>query len=59
LTEHTVSEKFEIDSVFPRIGHRSFIVDVSEVLFSGDSEKAILLSFHDVTQRRLIEEEKE
>jgi len=58
LAEHTVSENFEINSLFPRIGQRSFIVGVSEVFFSQNSNKAILLSFHDVTQRRLIEKEK-
>ena len=58
LTEHTVSENFEINSLFPRIGQRIFIVGVSEVFFSQNSNKAILLSFHDVTQRRLIENEK-
>ncbi|CAN3989302.1 sensor histidine kinase [Methylocystis bryophila] len=58
LTEHTISESFDINSLFPRIGHRSFIVGVSEVFFSQNSDKAILLSFHDVTQRRLIEKEK-
>jgi two-component sensor histidine kinase len=58
LAEHTVSENFEINSLFPRTGQRSFVVGVSEVFFSQNSNKAILLSFHDVTQRRLIEEEK-
>jgi len=58
LTEHTVSEKFEINSFFPGIGQRIFIVGVSEVLLPQNSNKAILLSFHDVTQRRLIENEK-
>jgi len=58
LPEHAISNNFEINSVFPRIGQKSLIVGVSEILFTNKFHKAILLSFHDVTERRLIENEK-
>lgn len=59
LPEHAVSENFEIDAVFPRIGQRILIVGVREVFFVQNLHKAILLSFQDVTHRRFIEREKE
>lgn len=58
LPEHTASNNFEINGVFPRIGQRSLIVGVSEILFADKFHKAILLSFHDVTERRRIENER-
>ena len=58
LPEHVASDDFEIDTLFPRIGQRNLIVSVSEVFFAKNVHKAILLSFHDVTQRRAIEREK-
>jgi two-component sensor histidine kinase len=59
LPEHTISDHFEIDAVFPRIGQRILIVGVREVFFVQNLHKAILLSFEDVTHRRFIEKEKE
>jgi two-component sensor histidine kinase len=59
LPEHAVAEDFEIDGVFPRIGQRTLILNVQEVFFVKNTHKAILLSFADVTHRRLIEKEKE
>jgi two-component sensor histidine kinase len=59
LPEHAVSENFEIDAVFPRIGRRILVVGVREVFFVQNVHKAILLSFQNVTQRRFIEQERE
>ena len=58
LPDHVASDDFEIDTIFPRIGQRNLIVSVSEVFFVHNVHKAILLSFHDVTQLRAIEKER-
>jgi two-component sensor histidine kinase len=59
LPEHAVSEPFELDALFPNIGQRILVVGVREVFFAQNVHKAILLSLQDITQRRLIEKEKE
>lgn len=59
LPEHAASENFEIDAMFPRIGQKCLVVGVREVFFAQNVHKAIFLSLQDVTQRRLIENEKE
>lgn len=59
LPEHSIAENFEIDAEFPRIGQRTLIVNAREVYFIKKTHNAILLSFADVTNRRLIEKEKE
>ncbi len=58
LPDHVASDDFEIDTIFPHIGQRNLIVSVSEVFFVHNVHKAILLSFHDVTQLRAIEKER-
>ncbi|KAF2988986.1 PAS domain-containing protein (plasmid) [Methylocystis sp. MJC1] len=59
LADHTASKAVEIEKDFPRIGKRCLVVEVSEVFFAHNVHKAILVLFHDVTERRSIEREKQ
>jgi two-component sensor histidine kinase len=59
LPEHTVMEGFEVDGDFPRIGHRTMLLNSRKVFYEGHSSTTLLLAFEDVTERRAIEREKE
>lgn len=58
LPHHVAEENFEIDAVFPKIGRRILSVSAREVFFVANVHKAILLSFADETDRRLMEKER-
>jgi two-component sensor histidine kinase len=57
-TTHAVVEGFEIEATFPAIGKRMLILNAREVFGEGAGVRTILLSFEDVTDRRVIEREK-
>ena len=55
IPEHGVMEDFEVDREFPRIGHRTMLLNARKVFYEGDGHTTILLSFEDVTDRRKSE----
>jgi two-component sensor histidine kinase len=55
IPEHGVMEDFEVDHVFPRIGHRTLILTARKVFYEGNSHTTLLLCFYDVTERRASE----
>jgi two-component sensor histidine kinase len=56
LSQHCAVEGFEIAKAFPRIGHRVLLLHISP---TGDvHHRGMILGFEDVTDRRLIEQEK-
>ena len=59
LPERTAMNGFEVDHVFPAIGHRIMLLNARKVLYDESDTMAILLAFRDVTERRAIEHEKE
>jgi len=58
LLDQTVVEGFLVAQEFPRIGPRIFLLHARKVLGTDDGHSLILLGFEDITERRLIEEEK-
>jgi two-component sensor histidine kinase len=59
LVDQTVVEGFQVVQEFPRIGARIFLLHARKVLGTDDGHALILLGFEDITDRRLIEAEKE
>src|SRR4026209_538545 len=55
VPEHSVMEDFEVEHVFPRIGHRTLLLTARKVFYEGNSHTTLLLSFYDATERRTSE----
>jgi PAS domain S-box-containing protein len=54
--QHAVMEAYEVEQDFPIIGRRSMLLNAREV-FNQRSQKLILLSIEDITDRRAAERE--
>ena len=59
LVDKTVVGRFQVAQEFPRIGARIFLLHARKVLGTDDGHALILLGFEDITDRRLIEAERE
>ena len=58
IPEHAIVKGFEVTHDFPRIGKRSLLLHARMAFYEGKIGTIILLGFEDVTERRVIEEEK-
>jgi two-component sensor histidine kinase len=59
IPEHGVMEDYEVEHKFPGIGHRTMRLDARQVLYQGGSEETILLGMEDITERLILEREKD
>jgi two-component sensor histidine kinase len=59
LVDQTVVEGFLVSQVFPRIGKRVFLLHARKVLGTDAGHALILLGFEDITDRRVVEREKD
>jgi len=59
LLDQTVVEGFLVEQEFPRIGARVFLLHARKVLGTDAGHALILLGFEDITERRIIEREKD
>jgi PAS domain S-box-containing protein len=59
LVEQDAIEGIEFAHDFPRIGLRRFLLQVRRVCFDERKRTTILLGFEDVTERRIMEHDKE
>jgi two-component sensor histidine kinase len=59
LIEPSAIEGFEFTYEFPRIGLRNFLLHVRKLCFDEMTRTTILLAFEDITERRIIEHDKE
>jgi chemotaxis protein methyltransferase CheR len=48
-------EDFEVEHVFPRIGHRTLLLTARKVFYEGNSHTTLLLCFYDISGRRASE----
>ena len=55
VPEHGVMEGFEVERDFPRIGHRTMLLNARKVFYAGNGHTTLLLAFEDVTERRRTE----
>lgn len=59
IPEKTAMDGFEVEHDFPHIGRRIMLLNARKVLYDDTSISTILLAFTDVTERRVIEREKD
>jgi len=59
IPERGVIEDYEVEHEFPNIGHRTMLLDARQVLHEDSSRRNILLGIEDVTDRRILEREKD
>ena len=48
-------EGYEVDRVFPAIGHRTMLLNARKVFYEKGTHTTVLLAFEDITRRREVE----
>ena len=59
LPEKGVMEGYEVEHEFPGLGHRTMCLNARQVSYEGGADTTILLGIEDVTERRVLEREKD
>jgi chemotaxis protein methyltransferase CheR len=59
IPEHGVMEGYEVEHEFPSLGHRTMCLNARQVFYEGGADTTILLGMEDVTERRVLEREKD
>ena len=59
IPEHGVMEGYEVEHEFPGLGHRTMCLNARQVFYEGGADTTILLGIEDVTERRILEREKD
>jgi two-component sensor histidine kinase len=59
IPEHGVMEDYEVEHQFPGLGHRTMYLNARQVDYKEGAETTILLGIEDVTERRVLEREKD
>jgi two-component sensor histidine kinase len=59
IPEHSVMENYEVEHDFPDIGHRTMCLNARQVFYEKGAHTTILLGIEDVTERRILEREKD
>jgi chemotaxis protein methyltransferase CheR len=59
VPEHGVMEGYEVEHVFPGLGHRTMCLNARQVFYEGGADTTILLGMEDVTEQRLLERDKD
>ncbi len=59
VPDHATLEDYEITHDFPQIGERTVLLNARKIFREGNSTKTLLLAIEDVTERRLLEAERD
>jgi chemotaxis protein methyltransferase CheR len=59
IPEHGVMEGYEVEHVFPDLGHRTMRLNARQVFYEGGAGTTILLGMEDITGRRALERDKD
>lgn len=59
IPRHATMDGFEVEHDFPGIGLRTILLNARQVIYADGANTTILLAFKDVTERRIIEKERE
>jgi chemotaxis protein methyltransferase CheR len=57
--DKSVLEDYEVELEFPRLGRRTLLLNARKVFYEGNHSGNILLAIEDVTERRLVERERD
>jgi chemotaxis protein methyltransferase CheR len=59
IPEHGVMDGYEVEHEFPDLGLRTMVLNARQVVYKAGAEDSILLGIEDVTERRILEREKD
>ena len=59
IPEQGVMEGYEVEHEFPGLGSRTICLNARQVFYEGGANATILLGMEDITERRLLEREKD
>src|SRR5437762_6034818 len=59
IPEHATIEGFEVEHDFPTIGRRTMLLNARKVCYEGNNSTSLLVAIEDVTERRVLEREKD
>jgi two-component sensor histidine kinase len=59
IPKHGVMEDYEVEHEFPGIGHRTMCLNARQVVYKAGAANTILLGIEDVTERLILEREKD
>jgi two-component sensor histidine kinase len=59
VPEHGAMEDYEVEHVFPNIGHRTMCLNARQVVYKAGAASTILLGIEDITERLILEREKD
>jgi two-component sensor histidine kinase len=59
IPEHGVMEGYEVEHEFPGLGSRTICLNARQVFYEGGAGATILLGMEDITERRILEREKD
>jgi len=59
IPEHGVMEGYEVEHEFPGLGQRAMCLNARQVFYEGGADTTILLGMEDVTERRVLERDKD
>jgi two-component sensor histidine kinase/PAS domain-containing protein len=59
IPEQGVMEGYEVEHQFPDLGQRTMCLNARQVFYEGGANTTILLGMEDVTERRILEREKD
>ncbi len=59
IPEHGTMEDYEVEHEFPKLGHRTMALNARQVFFKGGAQTTILLGIEDVTEKRILEHDKD
>ena len=59
IPEHGVMDGYEVEHAFPELGRRTMVLNARQVVYKAGAQDTILLGIEDVTDRRILEREKD
>jgi hypothetical protein len=59
VSKHDVMDAYEVDRQFPKLGHRTMLLNARKVFDEGNFHTTMLLGIEDITARRALERERE
>ena len=59
IPEHGVMEDYEVEHEFPNLGRRTMRLNARQVFYEGGADTTILLGIEDVTERHMLERQKD
>jgi two-component sensor histidine kinase len=59
IPEHGVMEDYEVEHEFPNLGRRTMRLNARQAFYEGGADTTILLGIEDVTERHILEHQKD